>query len=205
MDGTTRTMKKGLLSTKNLVLMAMFSALGGVLMYFEFPLPFIAPPFYELDLSEIPILVGTFMLGPVAGVIMEAVKVLIKLLLKGTSTGYVGDLANFCIGCTFLLPAGLIYFKKKTRKQAMVGMAVGTLCMTVVGVILNVYVMIPFYTAFMPLEQILEAGKAINPAISNVWTFAILAVGPFNLIKGLMISVITLLIYKKIRVLLRMN
>lgn len=103
--------KTGLLSVKNVVLIGMFGALAAVVMMIEFPLPMIAPAFYELDLSEVPALVGTFAIGPVAGVMIEAVKILVKLLLKPTSTAYVGELANFCIGCAYLLPAGLIYMK----------------------------------------------------------------------------------------------
>ena len=96
---------KKVFTTKNLVLMAMFSALAAVLMLWEFPIPFIAPNFYEIDLSEIPILVGSFIMGPVSGVIMEAIKIILKLLIKGTSTAYVGDFANFCIGVCLVVPA----------------------------------------------------------------------------------------------------
>ena len=113
-------------TTKNIVLMAVFSALATVLMLLEFPIPFIAPSFYEIDLSEIPILIGSFIMGPVAGVIMEAVKILLKLLIKGTSTAYVGDLANFFIGCCFVIPASIIYKHKKSKKSALIGMTVGT-------------------------------------------------------------------------------
>ena len=108
--------QKKLFNIKNVVLMGMFGAIGGVLMLFEFPLPFIAPSFYGLDLSEIPVLVGTFAMGPVAGVITELVKILVKLVLKPTSTGFVGEFANVCIGCALILPAGMIYKFKKTKQ-----------------------------------------------------------------------------------------
>lgn len=189
-----------LLSTKNVVLMGMFGALAGVLMVFEIPLPFIAPSFYGLDLSEVPVLVGTFALGPVAGAVMEMVKILVKLVIKPTSTGFVGEFANLMIGCSLIIPAGVIYRLKKTKKGAITGMAVGTAVMTVVGVVLNALVMIPFYANFMPLDTIIKAGAAINPAISNVWTFAIICVGPFNIVKGVVVSMITALVYKRISV-----
>lgn len=189
-----------LLSTKNVVLMGMFGALAGVLMVFEIPLPFIAPSFYGLDLSEVPILVGTFALGPVAGAVMEVVKILVKLVIKPTSTGFVGEFANLMIGCSLILPAGVIYRLKKTKKGAITGMAVGTAVMAVVGVVLNALVMIPFYSNFMPLDTIIKAGAAINPAISNVWTFAVICVGPFNIVKGVVVSMITALVYKRISV-----
>lgn len=191
---------KKLFTTKNLVLMAMFSALAAVLMLLEFPIPFIAPPFYEIDLSEIPILVGSFIMGPVAGVLMEAVKILLKLLIKGTSTAYVGDFANFCIGCCLIIPASVIYKHKKSKKNAFIGMAVGTAVMAVAGVILNYFVMIPFYVKFygMPLDAIIGAGASINSLICNKLTFVLICVAPFNMIKGIIDGLITALIYKRI-------
>ena len=89
--------------SRNISYVAMFSALGGVLMLLEIPL-FFAPGFYKMDLSELPVLMSAFYLGPVAGVVTELLKVLLKLLLKGTSTAFVGDFANFVVGCTFVLP-----------------------------------------------------------------------------------------------------
>lgn len=189
-----------LFTTKNVVLMGMFGALAAVLMLFEVPLPFVAPSFYGLDFAEVPMLVGTFALGPAAGVVMQVVKILIKLVLKPTSTGFVGELANFTVGCALVLPAGLIYRLHKTKKGAMIGMVTGTVVMTVVGVVINALVMLPFYSNFMPLETIIAAGAAIHPAVGNVWTFALFCVGPFNIIKGVVVSLITALIYKRISV-----
>ena len=194
-----------LLTTKNVALMGMFGALAGVLMIFEIPLPFIAPSFYGLDFSEVPILVGTFALGPVAGVIMELLKIMIKLVLKPTSTAFVGEFSNFVIGCFLIVPAGIIYRLKKTKKGAMTGMVAGTVAMTVIGVVVNALVMLPFFAKFfgMPLETIVGMGAAINPAVYNVWTFVLICVGPFNLIKGTVVSLVTSLIYKRISILIR--
>ena len=191
-------MKEKWLTTKNLVLMGMFGALAGVLMMFEFPLVFIAPSFYGLDLSEVPVLVGTFAMGPVAGVIIEFVKILIKLVLKPTTTGFVGEFANFVIGCALVVPAGIIYHTKKSKKSALIGMVVETIVMALSGIVINAVVMLPFYANVMPLETILAAGAAVNPAVSNIWTFAIICVGPFNLVKGIVVSVVTQLVYKRI-------
>lgn len=193
-------MREKLLTTKNAVLMGMFAALGAVLMMFEIPLPFVAPSFYGLDLAEVPMLVGTFALGPVAGIVMEFVKILIKLVIKPTSTGFVGEFANFVVGCALILPAGIIYRQQKSKKHAIVGMVAGTITMSVVGVVVNALIMLPFYANFMPLDTIIAAGAAINPAVSNVWTFAIICVGPFNIIKGAAVSLITALVYKRISV-----
>jgi|GEM_PF-184202 len=152
--------------------------------------------------SEVPILVGTFALGPIAGVVMEIVKILVKLVLKPTSTGFVGEFANLMIGCSLILPAGIIYRFHKTKKSAVLGMAAGAVMMAVVGVVINVYILIPFYSNLMPLDTIIQAGAAINPAISNVWTFALICVGPFNIIKGITVSLITSLVYKRISVII---
>jgi riboflavin transporter FmnP len=191
-----------LFTLKHLVLMGMFGALGAVLMLFEFPIPFIAPPFYGLDLSEIPVLVGTFSMGPLAGLVIELVKILVKLVLKPTTTGFVGEFANFCIGCSLVLPAGFLYKRNKTKKGALIGMIIGTVSMAVIGAVLNALVMIPFYSNFMPLESIIAAGAAINPVVSNVWTFAFACVAPFNLVKGALVSLITTLVYKRISIII---
>ena len=191
-------MKEKLLTTKNLVLMGMMGAVAAVLMLFEFPLAFIAPSFYGLDLSEVPVLVGAFSMGPVAGVIIEFVKILIKLVMKPTTTGFVGEFANFAVGCALVVPAAIIYHTKKSKKSAICGMIIGTIVMAVAGVVINAVVMLPFYSKVMPLESILALGAAINPAVSNIWSFAIICVGPFNLIKGAVGSLVTSLIYKRI-------
>lgn len=191
-------MKETWLTTKNLVLMGMFGALAAVLMLFELPLVFLAPSFYGLDLSEVPVLVGAFSMGPAAGVIIEFVKILIKLVLKPTTTGFVGEMANFVIGCSLVVPAALIYHTKKSKKTAIYGMIIGSIIMAACGVAVNGAVMLPFYSKVMPLESILALGAAINPAVSSIWTFAIICVGPFNLVKGAVVSLVTSLVYKRI-------
>ena len=137
-------MERKLLNTKNVVLMGMFGALAAVLMLFEVPLPFLAPSFYGLDFAEVPMLVGTFALGPAAGIVMQIVKILIKLILKPTSTGFVGEFANVVMSCALILPAGFIYRFKKSKTGAVAGMAVVTVLMAVVGVVMNALVMIRF-------------------------------------------------------------
>ena len=188
--------KNSMTNTRKLVVTAMLSAIAAVLMIIEFPLPFIAPPFYKLDFSELPVLIGAFSLGPVAGVTIEAIKVLVNFLLNGSTTGGVGEIANFVIGCSFVLPASLIYRHKKTKANAILSMVIGTVCMAVLGVFINGYVMIPIYSNFMPIEQIIQMGKDIVPFIKDTLTFCIFCVAPFNLIKGVLISTITAFIYK---------
>ena len=185
---------------KNLVLVAMFGAMSFVLMLFEFPVPFLAPTFYEMDFSEVPVLIGSFTLGPWAGVCIELIKILLKLLFKGTSTAYIGDIANFLIGCTLVVPAGMIYRRKKTRKSAITGMIVGTLFMAAAGCFINGCVMLPWYAEhfFGGMEPIIEAGAAVNANIDSVLSFVVIAVAPFNVLKGILTSVLTFLLYKRI-------
>ena len=183
-----------------------FAAIAAVLMYLEFPLPF-APAFYEIDFSEIPVLICSFSLGPVAGVVCEFLKVLLKLFLKGTSTAFVGDLANFVVGCSLILPASAVYFANKTKKGAVIGMVVGTVCITVVGSLFNAIYLIPAFSVLFdqPLDGIIGMGTKINPAITSVNTLVLFAVAPFNLLKGVADSIVTFLIYKHIERLLRMK
>ena len=183
-------------NTRKLVVTAMLASLATVLMLFEIPLPFIAPPFYEMDFSEVPVLIGAFSMGPGAGVIIEAIKILINLIMNGTDTGGVGEIANFVIGCAYILPAAIIYKRKKTKGNAILSMVVATITMAVLSVFINAYVMIPIYSAFMPLDQIIQMGKDIVPLITNTLTFCVFCVAPFNIIKGVLVSVITTFIYK---------
>lgn len=193
--------------TRTLAQIAMLGAVAGVLMNFEFPLPFLAPTFYQLDFSEIPVLVGTFAMGPVAGILVEMVKILVHLVTKGSATAGVGDVANFLMGCAYVVPAGLIYrfHHKKTRTHAIVGMAVGTLLTAVLACFLNAFVLLPAYgKAFgMPVQAFIDMGAAVHSSVDGLFGFAVLIVAPFNLVKYTLISVIVFFIYKRIRVILR--
>ncbi|MBQ8539312.1 MAG: ECF transporter S component [Ruminococcus sp.] len=192
-------------NTRKLVVTAMLSALATVLMIFEIPLPFIAPPFYEMDFSEVPVLIGAFSMGPSVGVIIEAVKILLNLIINGTTTGGIGEIANFVIGCAYILPASIIYKKKKTKGNAILAMTIATVTMAILGVFINAYVMIPIYSNFMPLEQIIQMGKDIVPFITNTLTFCVFCVAPFNLIKGAIVSIITTFIYKPLSRIINKN
>ena len=183
-----------------------FAAVAAVLMYFEIPLPF-APPFYQIDLSEVPVFICSFSLGPVAGVVCELVKIILKLVLKGTSTAVVGDFANFVVGCSFVLPATIVYHRFKTKKGALAGMAVSTGVMTVFGSLFNAVYLLPTFAELygMPLEAIIGMGTAVNKAINSVSTLVLFAVVPFNLIKGIIVTILTFLLYKRIERLLKMR
>ncbi len=192
--------KERILSTRKIAMIGMFSALAAILHILDFAVPIIAPPFYRLDFSELPALIGGYAFGPVAGVMIEFIKILLKLAFKGTSTAFVGDLANFVIGCSFVLPAAIIYDFKKTRKRAIVASVVGTICITIFGTVFNAVYLLPTFSVLygMRMEDIIAMGTAINKGINSVVSFVILAVAPINLIKGTVNSVITALVYKKI-------
>ena len=200
-----RTNVKSGTNVRTMVQIAMLSAVATVLMLVEFPLPFIAPSFYELDFSEVPVLIGAFAMGPLAGAIIELIKILLNFVLNGTMTAGVGELANFLMGCAFVVPAGIIYKKSKTKKNAVIGMVKGVICMAVAGCILNGAVLLPAYgKAFgMPTDAFVQMGSAIFPIIDNIFTFCLFCVVPFNLIKGVVVSVMTLLLYKYISRLLK--
>jgi len=194
------------LNTKMIAQIGMLGAIAVVLMLFEIPLPF-APSFYEIDFSEVPVLIGCFSMGPMAGVLIELIKIILNLCINGSVTAGVGELANFVIGCALVLPAAFIYKRKKTKKGAVIGLVTGTLFMTISGCFINAYVMLPTYAkAFgMPIEALVEMGSAVNASITDLFTFVMFAVVPFNLLKGVLVSIIVLLIYKKISPILKMN
>ncbi len=191
--------KERILSTRKLTMIGMFSAIAAILMLFELPMPF-APGFYKLDFSELPVLITAYAFGPVAGVLTEFCKILLKLLLKSTSTAFVGELANFVVGCSFVLPASVVYLYKKNRKTAIVSCIVGTLSLTICGTIFNGVYLLPKFAQIygMPLESIIAMGTAVNPAITDITGMVILAVAPLNVIKGVSVSIVTMLIYKKL-------
>lgn len=188
-----------ILSTRKIVVIGLFSALSAVLMVLDIPMPF-TPPFYKLDFSELPALIGAFAFGPVAGVMIEFIKIVLKLIIKGTSTAFVGELANFLVGVSFILPASLIYLIKKSRKTAVIASLTGTIIMTVFGTVLNAVYLLPTFARLygMPLDALIAMGTDVNSHIVNITTFVIFAVAPLNIIKGLSVSIITMLVYKRL-------
>lgn len=191
--------KERTFSTRKMAVTGMFSAIAMILHLLDFPLPF-APFFYKLDFSELPVLIAAFAFGPVTGVVTEAIKILLKLFIKGTSTAFVGDLANFVIGCSFILPASTIYYFKKSKKSAITGCIIGTLILTLFGTAFNAVYLLPAFSRLygMPLESILAMGSKVNKLMTDgsIVSFVICCVAPMNLIKGGVVSVVTMLIYK---------
>lgn len=187
--------KTKILKTSTMAKISLLSVLAFVLMLWEFPVPFF-PTFLKIDLSDIPAIVGGLALGPLAGVLIQLFKNLMHLIK--TTTGGVGELANFIIGSAFVLPASYFYFKEKTKKNAFWGLIIGIISMSIVGAIANYYILIPFYSNFMPIEQIVKMGTLVNKNITSVKSLVFYGIIPFNLFKGIVISFITIFIYKKI-------
>ncbi len=192
--------KRKVSPARRVTIVGICAALAAVLHMLDFPLLFLAPEFYKLDFSELPVMLCGFYLGPSAAVACEAVKILLKLLFKGTSTAFVGDFANFAVGCSLVLPAVIIYHIKKTRKYAFWGLTVGTLVLTVFGSAFNAVYLLPKFSQLfgLPLDSIVSTGGKINKNIDSVTTFVLFAVAPLNLIKGTAVSVLTLLLYKRV-------
>lgn len=189
---------------KTITRIAILSAVAMAIMLLDFPVP-VAPSFYKLDFSEVPALIGGFALGPLEAVIIEFLKNLLKLIVKGTSTGFVGELANFVTGCAFVLPAALIYNRDKTKENAIKGLIVGSISFIVFGDLFNYFVLIPAYVAILhyPMEAIVAAGSAIFPSlVTNQLTMVLVCVTLFNTLKAILVSIVTLLLYKRVSPLL---
>ena len=186
-------------STRRITIIAICGAIASILHILDFPLLFLAPEFYKLDFSELPVMLCGFYLGPAAAVTCETLKILLKLLLKGTSTAFVGDFANFVVGCSLVLPALIVYHTKKSRGTAISGLILGTVVLTAFGSAFNALYLLPkFAEMFMPMEAIIAAGSAIHNGINSVWTLVLMCVVPLNLIKGISVSVLTMLLYKRV-------
>ena len=198
--------KEKLFATRKVAMIGMFSAISMILMLFEVPLPF-APPFYKLDLSELPVLIGGFAFGPAAAVMIEFAKILLKLFVKGTSTAFVGELANFAVGCSFVLPASIVYLFWKKKKGAIAGCITGTLILALFGSMFNAVYLLPAFSKLygMPLDTILGMGSAVNPLMTegSMISFVVCCVVPINLIKGTVVSLITMFIYKPLSPILK--
>ncbi len=182
-------------SVRFMVVTAMLSAVAFALMFIDFSVPFM-PSFIKMDISDLPALLGSFAMGPVSGIVIELIKNCLSILIKGTSTGYVGELSNFILGCLFVIPAGWIYKVKKTKKSAVLAVIIGALAMGLGSFVTNYFLVYPIYYNFMPKEAILQAYQAIIPAVKSIEQCLLFFNVPFTLIKGLISVVITVFIYK---------
>jgi len=198
--------KQKFFTTKKMAVIGILSAMAAVLMILDFPIPLIPADIYKFDFSELPIMIVSFAYGPATGVVMEFVKILLKLLIKGTSTAFIGELANFVVGCSFVIPAASIYMFNKTKKRAIAACVIATVCITAFSMLFNYLYLIPAFVRFFSSKyhmtsaaaesSIIGKGSEANSWIIDLPTLIIFATMPFNLLKGIVVSVITMLVYK---------
>lgn len=192
------------ISTRTLVAIGLGAAIAFVLQLFEFVIPFV-PPFVKFDFSDLPAMILSFSLGPAAGILIELLKNILHIILKGTTSAGVGELSNFILGAVFVGTAGLIYRQNRTRKGAVIGMVCGSIAFALMGILSNLFVMFPFYTHVMgmPLDAIIAMGTKISPYLDSSFKIIVLSVTPFNIVKGLLVSLVTLLLYKRLQPIIR--
>ena len=193
--------KEKILTTRKIAVVGMFSALAGIFFSIEVPI-FIIPDVYKFEIGDLPALICGFAFGPVAAVLVECCKILIKLLVRPTSTAFVGELANFIIGCSYCLPATIFYWFKKTKKNAIIGCVIGACTMTIAGALLNGFYLLPtFLTMFLGgnMEALIGMGSKVNPLIKDIPTFVMFAAVPINIIKSAADSVLAIVLYRFLR------
>lgn len=201
MEKTITIQKKpSIQNVRMLTMTAVLSAIAFVLAFFEFPVP-LSPAFARMDLSDLPALIGAFAYGPVSGVLIELVKNALQLLTS--STGGIGELANFIMGSSFVVAAGLIYKHHKTKKTAILGCLIASVIMGVVATVVNYFTLLPVFEAFMPLDQLIASFGEFMPFIKTKLDVVLFNAFPFNLLKGIGISIVTMLLYKRLTPILK--
>jgi riboflavin transporter len=189
-------MKNNKLNTS--IKISLLGCIAFLLMYIEIPLP-IFPSFLRIDIGDLPALIGAFAFGPMAGVLIELVKNVLYAIFKG-NTALIGETANFIIGSVLVFSAGIMYKRNKNKKGALLGLLVGGLAMTLAGAILNYFVFLPLYETILgfKISAVVGMGAALNHNIKDLNTFIIWVIIPYNLIKVIVVSVVTLAVYKSV-------
>ena len=187
--------KSSIQNVRMLTMTAVLSAIAFVLAFFEFPVP-LSPTFARMDLSDLPALIGAFAYGPVSGILIEFVKNALQLLTS--STGGIGELANFIMGSSFVVTAGLIYKFHKTKKTAMLACLIASIVMGVGAAIVNYFILLPIFEVFMSLDQLIASFGEFIPFIKTKLDVVLFNAFPFNLLKGIGISIVTMPLYKRL-------
>ncbi len=192
------------MKVKTIAFVGLMGAVSAVLMLFRFPIPFM-PPFLSFDLSGLMEMLGGFMFGPFAAICIIIVKILLQLVMQGSFSLGTGELQNFILSNCYVLPAIFIYHRNKSKKMAAVGMVVSSVFVSVVAILTNLYLIIPFYVKLfgMTMDDIISMCSAVNPAMKNAMTMALFGILPFNLIKYGVTSLVTFIIYKRLSKLIR--
>lgn len=186
------------LTVSTLVKISILSAIGYILMFISVPLPMLFPEFLKIDISDLTALLGGISLGPIAGITIAFLKNLLQFITGMSTTGGVGEFANFLIGCSFVFTVSYIYSKKRNIQGVIIGLVSGMVVMTVVGCVANYFIILPFYaTIGWSIDAVVSMGAAINPAIDSKMSFIIWMIAPFNILKSGLMSLLTLPVYKK--------
>ncbi|MFI3170380.1 MAG: ECF transporter S component [Faecalibacterium sp.] len=190
--------------SRNAVVAAMLSAVAFVLMFIQFPIPMLIPAFVQMDISDLPALIGAFALSPVYGIVICLLKNILHIVIKGSTTAGVGEICNFLLGATFTFTAGFIYHRNKSRKGAIIGSVVGAVLMGLLSVPINFYITYPTYEIAygMPMEVILSMYQAILPSVETLLECLVIFNLPFTIFKGLCSVVLCYLVYKPLSPLL---
>ena len=201
---TAMTRKKELFSTSTLVKIGVLGSLGGILMLFEFPLPF-APSFMGVDLSDTPVMLSSMALGPLAGVVTSFVKIIIKLLMKPTTTGFIGELSNLVLSISIALTVGFIYKMKKDRKGAIIAVAATVITMSAVALVTNAYIIYPAYVNVLGynMSDLIALTNSLNGLVHDYWSMMFFMVVPFNVVKQGFVAVLTIILLKHVEPLIR--
>lgn len=191
--------KTAKICVREMTFIALMGALSTILLMFRFPLPFM-PPFLSFDLAGVMEMIGGFMFGPLAALLIIILKILLQLVIQGTHSVGTGELQNLILSCSYVMPALFIYSRKKTKKNAVIGMAAGTIGVSVVAIFSNLYLIIPFYAKLfgMSIDDIVAMCSAVNPAMKDTMSMMLLGIFPFNIIKYGVSSVVTFVLYKKL-------
>lgn len=189
-------------AVRKVTMTAMLAAISYIMAFAEFPVP-LSPSFARMDLSDFPALIGAFAFGPSIGVMIELVKNGLQLL--STSTGGVGELANFLMGSSYVLTAGLIYKWHKTKKTAVISCIAESVVMGITAAVTNYFILLPMFEMFMPMDQLIESFGVFIPFINTKLDVVLYNAFPFNLLKGLVIGAFTMMVYKRLTPVLKGN
>lgn len=203
-----KTLKsKKFLNIRKVAATAMLSAISFVLMFIEFPIPMLIPPFIKFDISDLPALLGAFAFGPWTGALIELLKNLLHIVFKGSSSAYVGELCNFILGAMICITAGYIYKNQKNKKHAIIGAICGAGVMAVISVPINYFIVYPTYVIAykMPMTVIIDMYKKLLPASNTLLKSLIIFNMPFTFVKGIIDAIICIFIYKPLSPLLHGN
>lgn len=192
--------KTAVLSVRTISMTAMLSAVAYLLAFVEFPVP-LSPSFARMDLSDFPALIGAFAFGPLSGLLIELVKNTLQLLT--TSTGGIGEIANFLMGASYVVAAGVIYKHHKTKKTALLACITASFVMGATAALANYFILLPLFESFMPLDQLIASFAEFLPFIHTKLDIVLFNALPFNILKGLVIGGFTMLTYKRLAPILK--